>query len=593
MAHKLVLALAVLHPSSFILHPSARADDALDSVMYKDPESAVSRVVYKLPPELAGLWVEALGRKEADLKAKAAQAIALAHERGFPGMEPTVAPLVRELGRGEQHPTVRAAMARALVVLDAKQAADGLARAAATDDDVRDLVEPALARWDYKPIRAVWLERIAKPPTRRGTVLAARGLAAVKEEKAAPRLRELALGRDVPAAVRLEAARALAVIRPSGSEADALALAANTSPRGITDRLVAASLLRQHTGDEAVRRLQALGKDPEPAVAAVALERLFELGPDLVVPLFDAVLSSPDAGVRRIGVEVLIRRPTDEHIRRLGDRLNDAHPDNRVRARQGLRELAGKAELKTAVIREGVRLLGGADWRGLEQAAILLAQLDHKPAAGRLVRLLGHERPETFVAAAWSLRVLAVPETLQPVLEYFERTYRTMKAGPSSDRKVPPDTVDTQLSHLAQFFGRAGYRPAESLLRELVPPALGEGGLPAHPEARAAAVWALGLLHEGKADPQLVRLFVGRLTAVRPFDVEDPRVRQMSAVSLGRMKADDAVGPLREFYAGGKPTLDPVSGACGWAIERITGEKAAPPGVMEKIRLDWFLVPAK
>src|SRR5262245_48957999 len=160
--------------------------------MYKAPEEPVSWVVYKLLPELAGVCVEAVGRKEADLQAKAAEAIALAHERGFPGMEPTVAPLVRALGRGEQHPTVRAAMARALVVLDAKQAADGLARAAATDDDVRDLVEPALARWDYKPIRAVWLERIAKPPTRRGTVLAARGLAAVKEEKAAPRLGELA-----------------------------------------------------------------------------------------------------------------------------------------------------------------------------------------------------------------------------------------------------------------------------------------------------------------------------------------------------------------------------------------------------------------
>jgi hypothetical protein len=36
-----------------------------------------------------------------------------------------------------------------------------------------------------------------------------------------------------------------------------------------------------------------------------------------------------------------------------------------------------------------------------------------------------------------------------------------------------------------------------------------------------------------------------------------------------------------------------VSGACGWAIERITGEKALAPGVMEMVRLDWFLVPAK
>src|SRR5947209_16950783 len=89
--HKLVLALVVfVHPSSVIPHPLLRADDALESVMYKDPDLPASRVVYKLPPQLPGLWLEALGRPEADLKSRAAQAIALAHERGFPGMDAAV-----------------------------------------------------------------------------------------------------------------------------------------------------------------------------------------------------------------------------------------------------------------------------------------------------------------------------------------------------------------------------------------------------------------------------------------------------------------------------------------------------------------------
>src|SRR6476660_9541873 len=110
--HKLLLALAVFfHPSSLVPRPFSspllRADDALDSVMYKDPDLAVSRVVYKLPPELPGLWIEALGRPEADLKSRAAQAIAVAHERGYPGMAAAIAPLARELYRADQHPTVR------------------------------------------------------------------------------------------------------------------------------------------------------------------------------------------------------------------------------------------------------------------------------------------------------------------------------------------------------------------------------------------------------------------------------------------------------------------------------------------------------
>jgi hypothetical protein len=595
LMHKLVLALVVFfHPSSLIPHPFLAADEPLDSVMYKDPDLPVSRVVYKLPPQLPGLWVDALARPEADLKSRAAQAIALAHERGFPGMDAAVGPLARELDRADQHPTVRAAVARALVVLDAKSAADALARLAATDEDVRDLAEPALAKWDYKPIRAVWLERIAQPPTRRGVILAVRGLAAVKEEKAVPRLRELALGRDGPAAVRLEAARALAVIRPAGSEADAQALAAETSPRGVTDRLVAASLLRHHRGDEAVRRLQAFGRDAEPAVAAVALARLVELDPELVVPLLDPVLASRDAGVRGFGVEVLVRRPTDGHIKLLGDRLNDVHPAVRTRAREGLRELAAKAEWKPAAIREGTRILGGNDWRGLEQAAILLAQLDHKPAANRLVELLPHPRPEVRVATGWGLRVLAVPDTLGPALAFFTRTYRAMqKAAARGGLNVSADGVDGQLSHLAQFFGRARYRPADPLLRELIPPGLGQPDHPAGFEARSAAVWALGLIHEGKPDAELVRLFVGRLNAVRPYDIEDERVRRMSAVGLGRMKAQDTLETLEGFYGDGTPSLEAVSRACGWAIERMTGRKPAPPGVIEAGRLDWFLVPAK
>jgi len=115
---------------------------------------------------------------------------------------------------------------------------------------------------------------------------------------------------------------------------------------------------------------------------------------------------------------------------------------------------------------------------------------------------------------------------------------------------------------------------------------------PAGPEARAAAVWALGLLHEGKPVPELATVLMGRLTAVRPFDIEDDRVRRMAAVTLGRMKAGDTLPSLREFYRAGVPSLNPVSRACGWAIEEMTGEKMTPPGVVEVVERDWFLAPA-
>jgi HEAT repeat protein len=284
-------------------------------------------------------------------------------------------------------------------------------------------------------------------------------------------------------------------------------------------------------------------------------------------------------------VEVLFRRPTAAHVRLLGDRLNDPHPAVRGRARQALRELAAEAEWKEPVIREGARVLGGADWRGLEQAALLLGGLDHKPAAPRLLELLRHGRWEVYVTAAWGLRRLAVPDTLPAVLAFYDERYRSLAAvGPTGA------AIDNQLSQLGQLLGRTRYRPADAVLRRLIPQANPTKN-PAGPEARAAAIWAIGLLHEGREQSDLVRPLVGRLTAVSPSDLEDERVRRMAAVALGQMKAAAAVGPLRQFYTAKGPSLDPVNNACGWALERITGEPVPPPGAVEVVLRDWFLAP--
>src|SRR5205814_9869732 len=119
------------------------------------------------------------------------------------------------------------------------------------------------------------------------------------------------------------------------------ALAADATPAGRANRLLAAILLRQHSGDTAVRLLQRFAGDSEPTVAAVALARLLELDASLAVPALDKSLASPDANVRALAVEVLVRRPTEPHLRKLADRLDDPHPAIRVRARKALAELAG------------------------------------------------------------------------------------------------------------------------------------------------------------------------------------------------------------------------------------------------------------
>ena len=73
------------------------------------------------------------------------------------------------------------------------------------------------------------------------------------------------------------------------------------------------------------------------------------------------------------------------------------------------------------------------------------------------------------------------------------------------------------------------------------------------------------------------------------FDTPDPR---MAATALGWMKAQDALPHLRGWYGEKKPTLSPVNNACGWAIERITGERVPAPEDILLPQRGWFLVNA-
>jgi hypothetical protein len=150
--------------------------------------------------------------------------------------------------------------------------------------------------------------------------------------------------------------------------------------------------------------------------------------------------------------------------------------------------------------------------------------------------------------------------------------------------------MDQQLSQLAQLLGQSRYRQADAALRRVIP--RGGGGVPgAGPEARAAAIWALGLFHEGKVVPELVQAFESRLTDLNPLlGEEDYRVRSMSAVGIGRMKAKEGLDSLQMFW-GGKPSLERVTNSCGWAIGQITGEAIPPAGTVDVLAHDWFLTP--
>src|SRR5262245_25977592 len=73
-----------------LLPAAARADDPIDSVMYRSPDLPTPKVVRTFSDKLPGLWTEALGRPEADFRCQAALAVARAHEQGMGGLAVTV-----------------------------------------------------------------------------------------------------------------------------------------------------------------------------------------------------------------------------------------------------------------------------------------------------------------------------------------------------------------------------------------------------------------------------------------------------------------------------------------------------------------------
>ncbi len=265
---------------------------------------------------------------------------------------------------------------------------------------------------------------------------------------------------------------------------------------------------------------------------------------------------------------------TPDTITRLADLLNDAHPDVRNSVRNSLRELDGQQELTDAVRTQTVRILAGADWRGLEQAARLAGELDHEPAGERLVELLPHERMEVQVTAAWSLRELAVAETLPGIHEFAEEITGPFNLQPALSGGYQLNrSQDACLSYLFEAVGQAKFAAAAPVLLKFVPKRFDQG-----PMSRSAAVWALGHIFAEDPPDQLVGAFIGRMGDSARVGPEYLSVREAAAVGLGRMKIKRALEPRRtamEMMTRGRRLWV----ACEWAIAQITNteQPETPP----------------
>ncbi|NJL30958.1 MAG: hypothetical protein HC898_04645 [Phycisphaerales bacterium] len=449
-------------------------------------------------------------------------------------------------------------------------------------------VDEALARWKIAPAYEYWLTRMRSTdrpwPAQRSAMIAL-GIAGVKA--AADDLRRKVEDNARPDHERIIAAQALARIDTTG-----LVLVSQTlAGRGtIINRLLASELLQHHTQADALTFLQKLAMDDEPAVAQLAVDRLLALAPaNIPHDLASRLLQRDDAALRLTAVKALLAQATSQSIALASPSLKDVNYTVRRTAREGLGRLGLEGGLHEPVV-SGVRgVLHQSDWQGLEQAAYLVGALDDEASSDRVVELLRHARPEVRLAACVALRRLQMTDTLPIALKRLEELHEHYKnTGMETYGDLGEFSTQfatgAECTQLYQLLGRMKYAPAQPIMRRVVP----KGSFEV--QSRAAAIWALGFLHEGQADGQLAGQLSGRLSDVMSLEPEDTNVRMMSAVTLGRMKAQSALSVLNRFMQEEISSRE-IGGSCRWAIMQITGEELPPlPPSIER-NLDWFLAP--
>jgi HEAT repeat protein len=571
--------LAAFLPALLAGVSAARAEIRPEFLMDSDPDVQPLRPLKSYAPGLSRIWFEALGRPEADLQRMAADAIERGHRAEVPGLKLAVPRLIELVDSPKSHPTVHVAAVRALVALDARQSAANLAEASRNfGADVRQVAEPALAEWHYDPYIADWEARVVKPTSRtRDLILAIQCLATIGKQEAADRFLELTHEPAMRADVRIAAASAAGKLRDTGLESHVQMLLAGSAPSRV-NRLCAVQLLTRHQGAAAQELLLKFAVDEEPAVARVALARLLEIDPHLVLPVAERSMQSPDVHVRRHGSEAYVRLPDPERVAVLTKLLNDPDPELRRSVCSFLLELTQQPALDVPIREAAVKMLAGDQWRGQEQAALLLGSLDHEACAPRLQQLLDSPRAEAEVAAAWAIKSLAISEMLPSLLERGrQKTALRRTAGAA----LPPG-IDKELGHIFELFGKLKYAPSEPLLREHIPKQFELGWF-----TRSAAVWTLGHLHAGVPDEGLASQYLERMRDIGP-PPEMHKVQQMCLIGIGRMKAVSRIPDIREIIPPTSPSvLD--SELARWTLMQLTGEPF-PELKPTKISISgWFL----
>jgi len=545
-----------------------------DWPMLTNPVIKNPPIKFSYSPRLVPLWIEALQESEAGAQRRAAQAIYRASFYKVAGLKKTVPHLQAIVANTKGNRSARIAAADTLIRLDARDSAELFGKVAASGDiEFCLLMEPVLAAWQYKPVQAIWQQRLQDPLTNEGLViLAIQQLAAVEMLAIAPRLEEIVMNENAGIAYRVEAAKALVAMgqTPLVKSAETL-LKYDKAP--LVDRLVAGWLLQisQPLEDQSQQELlfellTNLAQDPQTAVARLALQSLLELRPQTLADQADRWGQSRDPRIRQLAAQALLRtvKPQPDHLRKIVAVLNDADQNVRQKVSEGIKELSQQADMKAAFVDLLSEELGrdGEFWRSQEQAILLLVGLQHAAAAPQMVALLEAKEGEVFATAAWGLRRLKAVDQLPAMHRRSSQLVALLEETLPDESAL--DDVNELLAQLFQAFGEMKYVEALPTLKR----AAQKNGIAF--TVRSSAIWAVGAINRGKSDSAFVKFCYQRILDEDIFNPEAGIVKQTCAIALGQMKSAEAVDFLQERH----DKLENISvfkWACSWSLNQING----------------------
>lgn len=539
--------------------------------MDADPDLSPVVLVPAILPQMVRAWSAALEHEgDRELTMAAASDVVRAATAG--GEVADLAEPLKSAFSRETRLAVQSNLARALLELGDYSLADQFVQLGATDVNFAAATYPTLVANGKLPPDQ-WrptLEDNTASLRRRRLAFRCAGLA--RDADAFEPLRRVAMDVRQPLRLRLAAAENAALA--SEEHDDPIQDAELAIEReGEVGKMLAVRLLAAAHQEASADPLLRLALDPNLAVTSVACQRLAERWPDRLLGIADQLADHPAPKSRLITVHCAIKHGGKRAPQLLGLFIADDHLDVRAAAGSGLVDLATAAG-EGAPIFEGVQdvvraTLQADRWQGHAQAALVSDALADVTICDMMLDVLNRPEERSREAAAYFLGRHLPKERVGLLHQHFQSVVE------SSGNPLEATLV-------MQAFGRTAYAPAEPDLAPFVPKSMSE---PA--SVRAAAVWCLGKIHEGKATKKWSDAFIERVEDVTSLSPELDVVRKMAAVSLGRMNSREhllrlaAMGPSQESRMG-QSLL--------WAMRKLSDEPVLAPAMRFPVKTDFFIL---